>query len=258
MRATARRAECDMWRDPAESFYAALYLDRFKHYFPAGAGLKVLDAGCQTGRLAIPLAARGHRVTGMDISPGWLELCRYHCAAAGVEVDLMLGDVREVTALFQPATFDAVICTELLYTLPRPQEILAGLAKLLKPSGMAVTSHRTRYYMLTTLARYRRLDDMAVVARCSEGTILGGQYFNWFDEDELLALYKQAGLRTVAVEGIGTLSGTGVDGLAVVLNPADLDDAERARLLHIERECAIRYRDVARYRLVVATPIVRD
>lgn len=47
------------------------------HLSVAGEGrLAVLDLGCGTGRLAVELARRGHRVTGADPSPGMLDVAR--------------------------------------------------------------------------------------------------------------------------------------------------------------------------------------
>jgi ubiquinone/menaquinone biosynthesis C-methylase UbiE len=53
--------------DPADAFYLAL----------AGVAPKtILDMGSGTGRLAVALAERGHRVTGADPSPGMLQVAR--------------------------------------------------------------------------------------------------------------------------------------------------------------------------------------
>jgi SAM-dependent methyltransferase len=55
------------------------------------------------GRVAIPVAqATGRRVTGIDTSPAMLELARARAAAAGVELDLREGDMRDVE-LDEPA-----------------------------------------------------------------------------------------------------------------------------------------------------------
>lgn len=62
---------------------------------PAGA---VLDLGCGTGGHAVPLARRGHRVTGVDRSPAMLAAAAAKAAAAGVQVELIEGDVRHVRA----------------------------------------------------------------------------------------------------------------------------------------------------------------
>ena len=53
-------------------------------------GGPVLELGVGTGRLAIPIAADGIRVIGVDASEGMLEVAREQAALAGVEVDLRL------------------------------------------------------------------------------------------------------------------------------------------------------------------------
>src|SRR5919206_1493862 len=59
------------------------------------AGGPVVELGVGTGRIAVPIAADGIRVIGVDSSEGMLEVCRRHAELAGVELDLRLGDLRE-------------------------------------------------------------------------------------------------------------------------------------------------------------------
>jgi len=61
------------------------------------AGGTVVELGVGTGRIAIPTAAAGLRVIGVDSSPGMLEVCRERAVLAGVRelLDLRLGDLRE-------------------------------------------------------------------------------------------------------------------------------------------------------------------
>jgi SAM-dependent methyltransferase len=59
------------------------------------AGGPVLELGVGTGRIAIPTALAGVPVIGVDSSPGMLEVARERARAAGVELDLRLGDVRD-------------------------------------------------------------------------------------------------------------------------------------------------------------------
>jgi SAM-dependent methyltransferase len=56
----------------------------------------VVELGVGTGRIAVPIAAEGIRVIGVDSSPGMLEVCRERAEVAGVAdlVDLRLGDLR--------------------------------------------------------------------------------------------------------------------------------------------------------------------
>ena len=62
----------------------------------SGASVTVLDLGCGTGGHALPLARRGHRVTGVDLAPAMLVQAHAKAAAAGVAVELREGDVRSV------------------------------------------------------------------------------------------------------------------------------------------------------------------
>jgi SAM-dependent methyltransferase len=55
----------------------------------------VLELGVGTGRIAIPVAAAGISVVGVDLSPGMLEVADEQAAFAGVELDLREGDMRE-------------------------------------------------------------------------------------------------------------------------------------------------------------------
>jgi SAM-dependent methyltransferase len=61
------------------------------------AGSPVVELAVGTGRIAIPMAAAGIRVIGIDSSPGMLEVCRAQAELAGVGglLDLRLGDLLE-------------------------------------------------------------------------------------------------------------------------------------------------------------------
>jgi len=61
------------------------------------AGGPVVELAVGTGRIAIPTAAQGIRVIGIDSSPGMLEVCRERAELAGVAslLDLRLGDLLE-------------------------------------------------------------------------------------------------------------------------------------------------------------------
>ena len=62
------------------------------------AGSPVLELGCGTGRILIPLAEAGVQVVGLDNSPEMLDLARARVAALGrqvrVRIELVQGDMR--------------------------------------------------------------------------------------------------------------------------------------------------------------------
>lgn len=69
-------------------------------------GREVLDLCCGHGRIANRLAARGCRVTGLDATPLFLDRARRDAAAAGVTVDYVRGDMRDLPFVER---FDAVV-----------------------------------------------------------------------------------------------------------------------------------------------------
>lgn len=58
---------------------------------------QVVELGVGTGRIAVPTAAAGVPVIGVDSSAGMLDVCRRRAEAAGVSrlLDLRLGDLRD-------------------------------------------------------------------------------------------------------------------------------------------------------------------
>lgn len=69
-------------------------------------GAEILDLACGYGRLSIPLARRGYRVTGFDFSEPFLDLARREAGASGVDVTFVRGDMRHLD--FEDR-FDAVL-----------------------------------------------------------------------------------------------------------------------------------------------------
>ena len=69
-------------------------------------GARVLDVPCGAGRLSVPLAARGATMTGIDISPAFIDAARQAASAAGVSARFSVGDMRELPR----GAFDAVFC----------------------------------------------------------------------------------------------------------------------------------------------------
>jgi SAM-dependent methyltransferase len=70
---------------------------RFYVDLAVAAGGPVVELGVGTGRIAVPTAAAGIRVIGVDSSAGMLEVCREQAELTGVAhlLDLRLGDLRD-------------------------------------------------------------------------------------------------------------------------------------------------------------------
>ena len=88
---------------------------------------RVLDPGCGTGSLAVLLAGGGHDVTGVDFAPAMVARARAKAAAAGLTVDLRVGDAADpavpsvsvVVPLTDPALWGRAVDDERYLVLSR-------------------------------------------------------------------------------------------------------------------------------------------
>jgi SAM-dependent methyltransferase len=112
----------------------AFYVDE-----AARSGGPVLELGVGTGRIAVPIAAAGVEIVGVDLSEGMLAVARERAELAGVAVDLRLGDMREPPV---EGTFPlvAVPFRSLLHmeTDRDRRAVLRVVARLLAPGGRFV------------------------------------------------------------------------------------------------------------------------
>jgi ubiquinone/menaquinone biosynthesis C-methylase UbiE len=95
-------------------------------------GQRILEVGSGGGHV-LRMFKRS-RLTAVDVSDVFLNTARANLA--GYDVRFVQG---EVTKLGLPAaSFDRIICTEVLEHTSNPEDILAELGRLLTPSGRAV------------------------------------------------------------------------------------------------------------------------
>ena len=106
------------------------YIDRIAHL----AGKDVLDVGCGGGILAEAMAARGARVTGIDLAEKPLKVAQLHLFESGLKVEYA-NIAAEELARQQPHSFDVVTCMELLEHVPDPAATVRACAELLRPGG---------------------------------------------------------------------------------------------------------------------------
>jgi len=110
------------------------YLDEARR-----SGGPVVELGVGTGRIAVPIAADGIPVIGVDSSRGMLDVCARRAALAGVELDLRVGDLREPPV---HERVPLVICPfrSLLHmqTDDDRRRVLAAVQRLLRPGGRFV------------------------------------------------------------------------------------------------------------------------
>jgi O-antigen biosynthesis protein len=95
---------------------------------------RVLDVGCSTGYVAERLQARGATVVGLDMDERAAAQARRFCEAVHV------GDVETMELPFEPASFDAIVCGDLIEHLRDPRAFLERVRPLLRADGRVVLS----------------------------------------------------------------------------------------------------------------------
>jgi SAM-dependent methyltransferase len=110
------------------------YLERARQM-----GGPVVELGVGTGRIAIPIAAEGIPVIGVDLSEGMLAVAREQAALAGAEVDLRYGDFRD-PPVEGPVPLVIVPFRSLLHmqTDDDRRAVIRAAHRLLEPGGMLI------------------------------------------------------------------------------------------------------------------------
>jgi len=106
----------------------------FRGYGLAGP-LSILDVGCGTGEITARLAALYPEASlaGVDLIARHLELARNRAAAFGARVAFREADAFALP--FADASFDLVVCRHMLQAVPRPEDALAEMVRVLRPGG---------------------------------------------------------------------------------------------------------------------------
>ena len=97
-------------------------------------GAMALDVGCGGGILSEAMAARGARVTAIDLSTEALAVARHHAHVTGVKIEYRHTAV-EVLASTASHHYDLVTCMELLEHVPDPRSVIRACSRLTKPNG---------------------------------------------------------------------------------------------------------------------------
>lgn len=167
------------------------------------ANKRVLDVGCGGGILAESMAARGARVTGIDMGKEPLQVARLHALESGIELSYRQLTV-EALADELPGSFDVVTCMEMLEHVPDPASVVAACACLVRPGGQLFfsTINRTAKSWLLMIAGAEYLLQMV-----PKGT---HQHDRFIQPAELSRYAERAGLRLCQMKGVvyNPLSGT--------------------------------------------------
>ncbi|WP_245864432.1 class I SAM-dependent methyltransferase [Paenibacillus donghaensis] len=98
---------------------------------------KVLDVGTGPGFFSILLSQMGHLPTAVDASQGMIERASRNFDRYGYKVRAYVGDAADLSAE-SDSSFDVVVCRDVVWTLPDPQQAYAEWYRVLKPGGTLI------------------------------------------------------------------------------------------------------------------------
>jgi len=153
-----------------------------------GSGKHVLDVGCSSGYLARPLSERGNAIVGLELDPDAAREAEAWCER------VLVGDVETMPLPFESASFDVVLCGDVIEHLRDPRAALRRFRPLLREGGRLVVS-------TPNVANWAiRLSLLAGRWRYTERGILDRTHTHLFTRATLVEAIEQAGFAIVRVD----------------------------------------------------------
>lgn len=100
---------------------------------------RVIETGIGTGRIAVPLAERGVRVVGIDISTAMVARLRQKRA----DIPVVLAEASRPP--FRGRPFDGALFVHVLHLVPDPVATVREVLSLLQPGGVAIEVRDDRW-----------------------------------------------------------------------------------------------------------------
>lgn len=220
----------------------------------ARAALRALDLGCGTGATGVRLARLGIHVTLLDGSLAMLDMAKHAALEAGVSgrIELRHGDAAQAANLFSEASFDIVLCHNVLEYVEDPSSVLSAAAQVLESdsTGTGILSILARNSPGEVLKAGIQAGDLEAAERnltseWGNESLFGGRV-RLFTLNGLKVMAKGASLVVVAKRGVRIIS----DYL-----PPEVSRCEQyERIFELERKLGRRpeFTAVARYVQIIA------
>jgi ubiquinone/menaquinone biosynthesis C-methylase UbiE len=117
--------------------YQSLLLDKIAN--DVNVGDTVLEVACGTGLVALKVAERASKVSGIDISAPMIDEAEKKRREQSIDnVEFLVEDAYSLH--FGDNIFDTVICNNALHNMKYPQKALAEIKRVLKPGGRFISA----------------------------------------------------------------------------------------------------------------------
>jgi S-adenosylmethionine-dependent methyltransferase len=178
----------------------------------SGTGRRAIDIGCGTGLLALRLAELGFTVDLLDSSGPMLAVATEQAQTRELSHRTSFHhiDATKLPDFFEPSSFHAIVCHNVLEYMDEPFAVLGSLAHLLKNDGESVLSVLVRNRNGEVLKAAFNSDDTALpeTILLAETVLdsLYGEPVRVFDPADLRDFVRRSGLQIVAERGVRVVS----------------------------------------------------
>jgi ubiquinone/menaquinone biosynthesis C-methylase UbiE len=145
--------------DREMNFFDRLLFAGGREWVCSQAAGEVLEIAIGTGR-NLPHYRNDVRLTGVELSPAMLEIARARAREFGRDVDLRVGDAQALE--FTDESFDTVVSTLSLCTIPDDRAAVAEVHRVLRPGGRFLLLEHVRSPLLPVRLGQRLLEPLAV------------------------------------------------------------------------------------------------
>ncbi|MGB8954595.1 MAG: methyltransferase domain-containing protein [Tumebacillaceae bacterium] len=205
---------------------------------------QALVVGCGFGLIDRWLAKRGWQVTGVDVTPGYLELARQAAADEGLAIEYQRMDAAadDWSALGGP--YDLVVCHNVLDFLQELEATIARIADHTNSSGLvSIIHHNSKAKPIKTLMMQN--DPELALEQLSQTQFYVQTfetYSNMIQPETVSACLQEAGCEVAGHYGIRTL-------YDYVSNEQKFEPAWHAQMLELEKAVWDKhpYRDIAAF-----------
>jgi ubiquinone/menaquinone biosynthesis C-methylase UbiE len=121
---------------------------------------EVLEIAVGTGQ-NLPLYPEVVRLTGIELSPLMLTVARRRAREERLEADLRVGDAQDLQ--FPNASFDSVVATLALCTVPDDRRAVAEAVRVLRPGGRLLLLEHVRSPLLPVRVAQALLNPFSVL-----------------------------------------------------------------------------------------------
>jgi len=165
------------------------YAKIIKHIRPHS---KVLDVGCATGYLAKQLASKHCYVVGIEIDPAMAKIGKRHCNK------VLICDIEKAKLSSSYLnSFDAIVFSDILEHLKRPDLVLINIKKYLCAKGFIIAS-------IPNIARFEiRFKLLLGQFRYEKSGILNKGHLRFFTLQTIKEMFNTTGYDILKIEPTG-------------------------------------------------------